>query len=305
MSEFIKKKHINRNRRGFIIVMLILPVTWWVVFWLFVNLNSFLLAFRTARTAEWTLNNFVELWDQLTRANSGILLSLKNTLIYFFVCNILLLVANLVVAYFMYKRVVGYKAFRIIFYLPAIISSVAMTTVFQQFILPGGPLYKIMEVFHVHLPPEGLLKLSGTATGTVLVYCIWTGFTSNVLMFTGALSRIPIEIFESAKLEGCGAWRELTKLVVPLIWPMFSTLLIFALTGLFGAGGPILLLTNGDADTSTLSFWIFKQVYGDGQHGGTGSYGLVSAAGLFFTAVGVPIILFVRWLVEKVPSTEY
>ena len=42
-----------------------------------------------------------------------------------------------------------------------------------------------------------------------------------------------------------------------------------------------------------------------GAAGGAGSYNLVSAAGLCFTLVGVPIILFVRWLMEKVPAVEY
>ena len=55
----------------------------------------------------------------------------------------------------------------------------------------------------------------------------------------------------------------------------------------------------------TISFWIFKQVYGSGAIGGTGSYGLVSAAGLCFTLVGVPLIMFTRWLLNKIPVVEY
>ena len=81
------------------------------------------------------------------------------------------------------------------------------------------------------------------------------------------------------------------------------------MTGLFNSSGPILLFTGGvvqsDYGVSTLSYWMFQQVYGGGAYGGTGAYGAVSATGLVFTLVGVPIILFTRWLVEKVPAVEY
>ncbi len=293
------------NRKIFIVSLLILPIIQWLVFWLYVNINSFVLAFQTPRTYEWTLSNFQQFWNELTREGGTIGVAVKNTFGYFLL-NIALMFLNLIVAYFFYKKIAGYKVFRIIYYFPAIISSVAMVAVFTAFIKPDGPLYSILKTLGITMNPEGLLNNSATATSTIMAYCVWTGFTTNVLLFTGAFARIPIELIESARLDGCGPMRELLQITVPLIWPTMSTLLIFSLTGIFSAGGPILLF---DADngykTTTISYWIFSQVYGSGAIGGSGSYGLVSATGLCFTAVSVPIILFVRWLVEKVPTVEY
>ena len=52
------------------------------------------------------------------------------------------------------------------------------------------------------------------------------------------------------------------------------------MTGLFNSSGPILLFTGGNYDTSTISFWIFKQMYGsDGMGPSGGAYNLVSATG--------------------------
>ena len=80
----------------------------------------------------------------------------------------------------------------------------------------------------------------------------------------------------------------------------------FCIDGYFRASGPILLFDpDASYGTITISFWIFKQVYGSGAIGGTGSYGLVSAAGLCFTLVGVPLIMFTRWLLNKIPVVEY
>ena len=301
-----RKKSLNpKNRKIFIVLMLSVPIAHWLVFWLYVNLNTILLAFQTPRGDAWTLNNFVQVWDELTRPGGTIGIAVKNTLLYFLTTNILLLFLNLIVAYFLYKRIAFYKVYRIVFYLPAIVSAVAITTVFSEFIKPTGPFGKIMELIGHPLREEGLLGNPATATPTIIVYCIWTGFTTNVLMLSSSFSRIPIELLESSRLDGCGPVRELFNVILPLIWPMLSIMLIFAMTGIFGTGGPILLFTNGDFETSTIAFWIFSQVYGTGAVGGTGTYGLVSAAGLCFTAVGVPLILLSRWLLEKIPTVEY
>lgn len=299
----LKEKN-SKNRKIFIAVMLILPVLHWCVFWLYVNFNSFVLAFKTPRTYVWTLSNFSQFWSELTMPGGKIGLAVKNTLGYFGL-GILLMFLNLIMAYFFYKRIAGYKIFRIIFYLPSIISGVAMVAVYTAFIKLGGPLDAIVKWFGGRLPETGLIHNSHTATPTIMVFNIWTGFTTNVLLFGGALARIPIELIESARLDGCGPMRELTSITVPLIWPTMSTMVIFSLTGIFGASGPILLFKADNYDTMTISYWIFKQVYGSGAVGGTGSYGLVSAAGLCFTAVGVPLIMFVRWLLNKIPLVEY
>ena len=296
-------KKVNVNRVVFIVSGLALPILSFLIFWLYVNFNTFILAFQKPSTYEWTLDNFVQFWDQLTRAGGTIGIALRNTLIYF-AESVLLLFLNLIIAYFLYKKIFGYKVFRIIFYLPAIISAVVMTTVFAEFIKPHGPLGTIVGWFGGSMKPEGLLGQNATATWAIVAYNIWVGFT-GMLLFHGALARIPYEIIEAAKLDGCGPIRECRSIIFPLVWPTFSTLLIFHLTGLFTASGPILLFTNGEFETTTISYWIFTQVYGTGAVGGSGNYGLVSAAGLCFTAVGLPIILLVRKLVEKIPVAEY
>jgi ABC-type sugar transport system permease subunit len=140
----------------------------------------------------------------------------------------------------------------------------------------------------------------------ILIYNVWTGFTGNILLYCGTMARVPLEVLESSKIEGCGAFREFVQIIIPLIFPTISTQIILLFTGVFTSSGPILLFDpNSSYGTVTLSYWIFKQVYGTGTVGGSGSYNLVSATGLCFTLFGVPIILFIRWLMERIPAVEY
>lgn len=302
-----KKSSVNESKKKetwFLFLMLIGPFVQWLVFWLYVNMNQIFLAFQDQRTGMFTTHNFVVFWESLTKGGD-IAIAVRNTFTYFSVNLFIIMPLALLISYFIYKRVFGYKVFRIIFYLPAIISSIALITCYKGFINPQGPIKELFALFGKTVPTEGLLARPESATSTIVVYTVWTGFCTNILLFAGAMARVPIDVLESAKLEGCSTFRELFGIIFPLIWSSTSTQIIFAFTGIFSSSGPILLFTAGKYETTTISYWIFEQVYGTGAAGGAGSYNLVSAAGLCFTLVGVPIILFIRWLMEKIPAVEY
>ena len=306
-KKLLENKKLKRDGSlTFIIVLLAIPVVHWLVFWLYINIQTIFLAFMDARTGVFTFNNFVTLWESLVSpyANS-IGICVRNTFMYFGQSLLVSMPLCLVIAFFLYKRILGYSFFRVIFYLPVIVSGVVMTTVYTQIVDPAGPLGMVMNLLGLEMPREGYLARPESATTMIMIYCLWTSFTGNVLLFGGGMARIPLEVLEAAKIDGCGPFREIVNIVFPLIWPTVSTQIVFLFTGMFNSSGPILLFTNGQYETSTLNFWIFKQVYGDGTVGGTGKYNLVSCAGVCFTILGVIVITIVRKIFDKVDSVEY
>lgn len=301
-----KKSAMKRRETIFLVCILALPVLNWLIFWLSVNVSSFVLAFQD-NAGNWSFINFTLFWNQLTSPYGDTVgMAILNTLKYFAVNLLLVFPLTLIMSYFIYKRVAGYRAFRVIFFLPAIISGIVLVSVYSNMISPTGPIGALLKAMGVQMPEEGYLLNPDTATPAILIYCIWTGFTTNLIIISSAMSRIPVEVLESARLDGCSSFKELIFLILPMIWSSVSTLVIFILTGIFNASGPILLFhPDGGYNTMTLSFWIYQQVYGGGTYGGTGNYGLVSCAGLIFTCIGVPFILLVRRLIEKIPAVEY
>jgi len=299
-----KKFGSSLNRSVFIVLTLIIPLLHWAVFWLYVKIDGIGMAFQDQRTGEWTLSNFVRVWEALTAPDGELKIAFRNTLLYFIESNVLL-VLNLLVSFFIYKKIAGWKTYRIIFYIPGILSSVILTTIFQEFIKPFGPLGNLLELVGVSLPETGLLADKGTATYTMMAYNVWVGFSSWVLMFNSSLSRLPGEVIDASRIDGCGPFREAFCIVLPMISPMFTTLFLLNFTNIFSSSGPVLLFTQGAYETTTVSYWMFTQVYGNGGYGGTGTYNLVSAFGICLTLVAVPLTLFVRWLTDKVPTAEY
>lgn len=286
----------------FIIALLLIPIIHWIIFWFGVNINSILMAFQLP-TGEWSLETMEGVLKEIIRNDTNNEINLNtaigNTLIYF-IKDLLMIPFHLIIAYFFYKKIPGFRAFQVVFYLPSIISGLAFATMFEQFIAKSGPVGLMLKGFGVSPVPEFLVN-SDYATWTILFYTIWIGWGGNMLLLGGALARVPIEILESARLDGIKPWQELVYMILPLIWSTLSTLLILNMTGLFIADGPILLFTRGKANTSTIGYWIFHRVYEDGP----GAYNSVAAAGLVFTVIGAPFILFTKWLIERVPVVEY
>lgn len=130
------------------------------------------------------------------------------------------------------------------------------------------------------------------------MFCLWTGFGLNLIMFNGSMSRIPESVVESAKLEGVGFWKELFSITVPMIWPTFSMLMLLSVTSVFASTGPIVLFADqADFDIGTIDFWMYKNVAA--ATGAQKEYNLASALGLILTVASLPIFLFVMWLRKK------
>ena len=282
----------------FITVMLIIPILHWIIFWFVVNINSILLAFKIP-TGDWSLETMKVVIRDLKAGDSSLNIAIRNTFIYFSK-DVIMLFFQMIIAYFFYKKLLGYKIFRIIFYIPSIVSGVAIATMFANFIAPSGPLGIILSNLGVDPVPEFLAD-SDYATKTILIYTIWLGWGGNMLLFGGAFARIPTELIEAAKIDGVTPLKEFVYLILPLVWSTLSTLLILNMTGLFGASGPILLFTRGEFQTTTIGYWIFDKV----AFVGLSAYNEVAAAGLVFSCIGIPIILFFKWLLERIPVVEY
>ena len=279
----------------FIVGMLAIPVLHFLVFWIYVNFNSIIMAFQRNDlngNPQWSFYWFEQLWEELHIENSTLWIATRNTLIYFLSNQLIVLPISIVLCYFLYKKIWGYKVFRVVFYLPSIISASVLVILFQYIISYDGPVgVLITKVYNASYP--SFLADSRYAMKTILFYCISFGFGGNIVLLSGAMSHIEEGIIDAGKIDGVNTFQEMVLLVIPMIWPTLSTLIIFAFVGMFGASGPILLFTEGAYDTTTISYWIYEKVY----YGGT--YNFPAAIGFVFTCIGTPIALGMRKLLSK------
>ena len=287
----------NKFKRAiFIIAMIIVPMANFLLFYVYVNASSILMAFqKTTLMGDRILTlDWFKLIIEGLFVRKDMLLYLENTMYYFLTSLLVVLPLTTLIAYFIYKKIFMYKFFRIMFFLPSIFSAVVLTTIFKQILGLEGPIAsKFAEIFNLTATPE-FFNDSKYATGAILAYCVWTGFGTNLILMAGAMARIPEDVLEAGQLDGVSWIKELSAIIIPLVWPTFTTLIVLTFVGIFTASGPILLFTKGQYDTSTISYFIFSQVYF-----GNGSKEYAAAVGLFFTVFSVPIIVGIKKLMER------
>lgn len=297
-------KPLRKNKYKFIFCMLFLSILSFAVFYVGINAQSILMAFRSfvgyaedgTEMYVWTFDNFRKIFSELSgnrQASTKLLQAFKNSLLLFFFGNLITLPVGCLLSYFLWKNIPGYKFFRTVFYLPAVLSSVVMVIIFKNIFSPNG-LISTINIAITGKPLAPLIQQDGTAIWMILLYNSWVGFGGQFLLQTAALNRIPAEIVESAQLDGITPLKEYVKICIPLSWPTIYIILIQKIAGILSADGPILLFTGGQYGTTTLGYWSYEQVILG--H----SFEYPAAVGLMMTAVVAPIAIFSRNMLSKV-----
>lgn len=306
-----KKRKPSLSRTIFIIVMVAWPLIQFLVFWAYVNVDTVVMSFQkldyfSGKELFVGLDNFKWVWDSLTDEVQPVLKnSIINSILLFLSNNFVLLPISIFFAYIMQKKVWGTKVFRVIFFLPNIISIVVLTMAFRfMFDSSFGPINYLLRGIGLEklIPANGWLGDKSTALIMVLVYCLWAGIGYNVVLLSGSMNRIPPEIYEAARLDGVGVGRELTQIVVPMISGTITTLFVSGISVIFTLFLQPMLLTNGgpyNGLSSTIAFFIVNTINaGDLYH--------AAATGLVFSIIGIPIIQLIKWGIEKLlPVVEY
>lgn len=277
-----------------------LPAVFGFIMWyLLVNFNSILMAFQDPITKELSMVNFERLLNELTNPTTEIYRGLVNTFKWFFLSAFVLPSVGYFIAYFLYRRIKFAKFWLIMIHLPGIISAVVISSMMKNAVSPLGPISYIMNSLGLGYLPN-LFADPKTATPAMMAIVFFTSLQVNVLLMIGTFKRLPESLMDAAKIDGATETQQLFLIVTPLVSSTLVTLVILSFTGIFAASGPILYYTQGGADTMTLSYWIFAQTY----NGGLLNY--PAAVGIFFSAIGIPLVLITRALANKIAKfVEY
>ena len=288
--KFFTKRRINRAL--FMAAMMGPAIVGFLIFYVYVNFDSLIMAFQvnTGDSIRFGFDNFAYFLRELSVPGSVFTEAIVNTLI-FFVLGFVVMLLSLVVGYFIYKKIVGYKFFRFVFYLPCIIMGTATASLFSFVIARAGPIGDLLRAAGSEIPD--LLAEAPHANWMLILYQLLFTLGGNMILFLGSMTNISPEIFEAAKLDGVSWVRELFQIIVPLIWPTLSVMILQAIVGLTQASGPVFLLTEGAAGTYTINYWLYEQLL-------NGRNLEVSAAiGWLCTAITFPIALIAKHYLDK------
>ena len=201
------------------------------------------------------------------------------------------------------KNLKGFKTARVLLYLPSIISVAVVGLVFSD-------LFDYFGYFNALLQKLGLIQgnidffgSKTTAMSIIIFASVWETFGINTIYFLAALQNIPTDVYESAKIDGAGSGTIFFKMTLPLISPVFATILLLSINGSLQTGDIILNLTNGAPAGKTevvMTLLLKSMVPGFTNTGADIGYGcamaMVNAA--VFAAVGVTYMKLSRKVVN-------
>ena len=298
-----KKPKLTRAKRQeylFVASLLVIPIICFLVFWVYVNVDSLFLAFQQRRYGTdgsyliFTLDNFERVFTGIF-SSGELLIPLRNTLLFFVLSIVIVLPLSILMSYFIYEKIWGYKVFRVVTYLPTIITGSALVVLFQYTFTSGSPYDAILRALGI--PYENPL-VTDYAIVLLLIYNFLFGFGPNLVILGGAMNAMSVDVLEAGEIDGCNWFQELIYLVLPMIWPTVSTIIMLSCAAVFSSTGPIMAMTGGAYNTSTLAFLLYAY--------GTGAVGTIqqdiyfaSALGLVLTLITFPLVVLLRKVIFR------
>ena len=307
-------KRINyrkRKRLLFFAALVAFPIIQFSICYIYVNFNSFVLAFQHYEYAKeglgfdvtWVgFDNFKESVSILAERT----FMFKNSFLNFFWTVLVGLTLALTFSYYIYKKYPLSDLFRLVLFMPKILSGVVFCLLFK-YLANDVYVYFMKTVMHVE-EVTGLLDGMDTKLGAVLFFNVWIGFGVNVLMFTGSMSGIDESVVESAHLDGVNTVQEFIYITFPLIWPTFVSFFTISVAGFFtDQMGLHTLFGTAANDLSTFGYYLYVNTAAGEliKDGSTPPFTVLSAMGLMMTAIMLPLVLGLRKGLRKYgPSTD-
>ena len=151
----------------------------------------------------------------------------------------------LILASLLTKKLKGSGFFRGVFYLPYIISVAIVGVVFSNIFDYFGIFNNILTKLNIIKEPVDWFGNAGTALAAIVFTSTWQTFGINVLYFCAAFNNVPKEVYEAADVDGAGKVRQFFSITLPMIAPVFVTVLLLSLNGTLHVGEFIVVMTNG------------------------------------------------------------
>ena len=250
-------------------------------------------------------DNFKAAWGAITE--KGYMFT--NSL-WLFVSNVCLTIPlALVFSFYLCKKCAFSGFFRVILYMPNIVSPLIFALLFQRIVN-----WVIPSLFELTNEAGAFIQVLSISQGTpsygvILFFNIWVSFGVNVLMFTGAMSGINASVVESAQLDGAGIVAEFWYITVPMIFSTVSTFVILSMTGVFTNQMNLYTFFGFNATgIETIGYYMYTAAQRSGEvliHGGSWlTYPELAALGLILTAFVAPITFLTRKLFDKYGPSE-
>ena len=281
---------LNKQRKLFIVLSLIIPMTLLIAFVVVPAFDLFRMSFTN-----WdgyspdkdfvAFDNYIAMFK-----NKDLWMSLKNNAVYF-VAHLFMIVVELVIAVILTSKLKAAKFYKTMVFMPYIINGVAIAYAFSYFFSPiNGAFDAILSSVGLEEWIRSWLSDEAVVNYVLAFVSLWKYSGYHIILFIAALQSVPQDIMEAARVDGANALQIFRYVQVPAIMLMVDYVLfdnirgalqVFDIPFVMTAGGP------GYA-SSTFTLYTIKTAFT------FSNFGLASTM-----AIAIMIMIVVIYVVQN------
>ena len=202
-------------------------------------------------------------------------------------------------SYYLYKKFRFSKFYKVILFVPSIISATVLAIFFMRFTdlcLTKTSWFPIHKEFSEGGLPENYPLL--------ILFTFFTGFGPTVLVYSNAMSGIPDSLIEASKLDGASQTRQFFSVIIPYIWPTIVSYITISLVAFSANQLSLFTFFPGgkyvDPSIQNYAYHLFNTMVG----GRKSAVNEVAAAGLLLTLVVAPVSIIANRLLTRFGPSE-
>ena len=192
------------------------------------------------------------------------------------------------------EKIKGQNFFRIIFYIPNILSVVVISAIFSAIYDPNqGLLNSFLNLFRGADGAENPILWLGSqkiVIYSIVIAMIWQAIGYYMVMYMASMANVPESLYESASLEGAGKIKQFFSITLPLIWTNIRTTLTFFIISTINMSFLFVkAMTNGGPDGASNVFlsYMYQEAYTNSSYG----YGMAIGSVVFIFSFALAGIL--------------
>jgi raffinose/stachyose/melibiose transport system permease protein len=188
-------------------------------------------------------------------------------------------------------RIRGLTFFRLLLFLPLVITDVVTALAWTWVYDVDGPLNTALEAVGLghFIPSAGWLGDFTTALPAVGVFGMWGQFGFCLILFVAGVMKIPASLYEAARVDGARAVREFFAVTLPGLRYELQVALVLSVIGTLGTFDEIYVMTGGGPGTATSvpAYLVWRRLFQTGQVGSAAALGIMLMLIVFAVTYGL------------------
>lgn len=228
------------------------------------------------------------------------LIAFRNTALFVSVVVPIQTFLALVMASVLNAKIKGKLQFRIVYFLPTLTSSAALTMIFMFLFSLNGPVNQMAMFLGLLDAPINFLNNAKVALQVIMAMNIWSTVPFFMTIYLAGLQEVPDSIYEAANVDGANAIQRFFYITIPQLKPITTFVLLMGIVGTFQMFDQAYIFSNGSGgpenSTLTVALLIYRNAFGQNNTMGYAAAMSITLATLIF------VISFVAQRLNKSDS---